>query len=210
MESANKMIGYIKGKIEEIGLDYILIENNGIGYKMNVSANTITQIGMGENVKIYSKMIVREDDISLCGFYTKEEQIMFDMLTSVSKIGTKVGLSILSYASPQKLSQYIVSGDIISLSKAPGVGKKTAERMVLELKDKVSKLGFGSDSKVEDDEIIFISNQSDGEAIEALIALGYTKAEAEEAVSFTRQPGMGVEDVVKKALEYIMKTNFKF
>ena len=82
------MIGYIKGIIDEIGIDYILIENNGIGYKLLVSTTTLSQLSIGQEAKIYTKMIVREDDISLCGFYSKEEEEMFKLLTSVSKVGT--------------------------------------------------------------------------------------------------------------------------
>src|SRR3712207_5937323 len=139
------MIGYIKGIIEEIGLDYIVIDNSGIGYKLAVSTNTLGQVSMGQEVKIYTKMIVREDDISLCGFYSREEEEMFRLLTSVSKIGTKVGMGILSFATPAKIQNIIASSDVTAMSKAPGVGKKTAERIILELKDKVAKMHVNSD-----------------------------------------------------------------
>lgn len=203
------MIAYIKGTIEEIGIDSLVIENNGMGYKLLVSTNTVSRVAIGEKHKIYSKMIVREDDISLCGFYSKEELEMFELLTSVSKIGTKVGLGILSFASPNVINGYILNADIAALSKAPGVGKKTAERMVLELKDKVSKL------VVDEGDSIEISGSRAGdvvasEAIEALIGLGYTRIESESAVNFVKQPGMSVEDVIRKGLEYIMKTGIKF
>lgn len=203
------MIAYIKGIIEEVGLDSLIIENNGVGYKMLVSSNTISKVSIGNESKIYSKMIVREDDISLCGFYSKEELEMFELLTSVSKIGTKVGLGILSFASPQSINKYILNGDITSLSKAPGVGKKTAERMVLELKDKVSKiLTDESDELLEN--VVVNKNSTSKEAIEALIELGYSRNESEVAVSFVEQPGMSVEDIIRKALEYTMKTGMKF
>lgn len=203
------MIAYIKGTIEEIGIDSLVIENNGMGYKLLVSTNTVSRVAIGEKHKIYSKMIVREDDISLCGFYSKEELEMFELLTSVSKIGTKVGLGVLSFASPNVINGYILNADIAALSKAPGVGKKTAERMVLELKDKVSKL------VVDEGDSIEISGSRAGdvvasEAIEALIGLGYTRIESESAVNFVKQPGMSVEDVIRKGLEYIMKTGMKF
>ena len=133
------MYSYIKGIIEEINLDHIVIDNNGIGYKINASANTIMKVKIGHECKIYTKLIVKEDDMSLCGFYDKEELKMFELLTSISKIGPKVGLGILSFASPRQIGAYILSEDIVKLSKAPGVGKKTAERIVLELKDKVDK-----------------------------------------------------------------------
>ncbi|MEG0249223.1 MAG: Holliday junction branch migration protein RuvA [Peptostreptococcus sp.] len=204
------MIGYIKGTVEEIGPDYVILENNGIGYRLNASSNTISHMILGEETKIYSKMIVREDDISLCGFYSKDEEEMFKLLTSVSKIGTKVGMSILSFATVGDLARHILTADIAALSKAPGVGKKTAQRIVLELKDKVKKISLDeSIEEVIEGEVAVSSNESD-EAIEGLIQLGYSNTEAKEAVSFVSQPGMKVEDIIKKALEYIMKTAMKF
>lgn len=203
------MIGYIKGTVEYIGIDYVLIENNEIGYKLNASSNTLSQLNEGDRVKVYTKMIVREDDISLCGFYSKEELEMFNLLTSVSKIGTKLGLAILSFAMPSQLHLYISTSDTKTLSKAPGVGKKTAERMVLELKDRLGKLSISGEDFV-GKPTVSMPTTSDGEAIDALIALGYTGQESKVAVDFVKQPGMGVEDIVKKALEYILKTNFKF
>lgn len=204
------MIGYIKGEVAEIGADYLIIENNGIGYKLNSSSNTIAQVQPGEEIKIFTKMIVREDDISLCGFFSKDEENMFNLLTSVSKIGTKVGMSILSFATPSELNRYIVTNDTVALSKAPGVGKKTAERIVLELKDKVKKLAFEDDTPVSVSEIRQPESSEEDGAVEGLMQLGYSKAEAQEAVLFVKQPGMQVEDIIKKSLEYIMKTSMKF
>lgn len=207
------MIGYIKGIIDEIGIDYILIENNGIGYKLLVSTTTLSQLSIGQEAKIYTKMIVREDDISLCGFYSKEEEEMFKLLTSVSKVGTKVGMGILSFAPPAKIQAIIINSDVTAMSKAPGVGKKTAERIILELKDKVGKIVIDGLDTMENLPLsgkeIAIDNSED-EAISALIALGYTSSEAQESVKFVKQPGMDVEVIIKKALEYIMKTSLKF
>lgn len=207
------MIGYIKGIIDEIGIDYILIENNGIGYKLLVSTTTLSQLSIGQEAKIYTKMIVREDDISLCGFYSKEEEEMFKLLTSVSKVGTKVGMGILSFAPPARIQAIIINSDVTAMSKAPGVGKKTAERIILELKDKVGKIVIGGLDTMENLPLsgkeIAIDNSED-EAISALIALGYTSSEAQESVNFVKQPGMDVEVIIKKALEYIMKTSLKF
>lgn len=207
------MIGYIKGIIDEIGIDYILIENNGIGYKLLVSTTTLSQLSTGQEAKIYTKMIVREDDISLCGFYSKEEEEMFKLLTSVSKVGTKVGMGILSFAPPARIQAIIINSDVTAMSKAPGVGKKTAERIILELKDKVGKIVIDGLDTMENLPLsgkeIAIDNSED-EAISALIALGYTSSEAQESVNFVKQPGMDVEVIIKKALEYIMKTSLKF
>ena len=134
------MYSYIKGTVEEIYLDRIVLENNGIGYEINVSSFTAQSVQKGKDAKIFTKLIVREDDMSLCGFASRKELEMFKLLTSVSKIGPKVGLGILSCATPPQLSAYILSEDIAKLSKCPGVGKKTAERIILELKDKVEIL----------------------------------------------------------------------
>lgn len=203
------MIGYIKGKVVEIGADYIILENNDIGYKLNASSNTISHMQLDEEKKVFTKMIVRDDDISLCGFHSKDEEEMFNLLTSVSKIGTKVGMSILSFATPAELSRYIATNDTAALSKAPGVGKKTAQRIVLELKDKIKKIAFEDDGEVISPVETQVSNDEDG-AVEALMQLGYSKAEAQEAVLYVKQSGMELEDIIKKSLEYIMKTSMKF
>lgn len=200
------MYSYIKGTVEEINLDYIVIDNNNIGYKINVSSNTIKDLHLGNMAKIYTKLIVREDDMSLCGFATKEEMKMFELLTSVSKIGPKVGLSILSFASPGRLGAYILSEDVAKLSKAPGVGKKTAERIVLELKDKVDKNNVEFEPTLLSSEPIAVSKD---EAVDALVALGYSSAEAKEAVDKCKKDGLNTEDIIKKSLTYIMSKSLR-
>lgn len=195
------MYSYIKGTVEEINLDYIVIDNNNIGYKINVSSNTIKDLHLGNMAKIYTKLIVREDDMSLCGFASRKELEMFKLLTSVSKIGPKVGLGILSCATPPQLSAYILSEDIAKLSKCPGVGKKTAERIILELKDKVDK------ESAEFEATLF--NQAPtglelDEAVKALLALGYSNVESKEAVQKFKKDGLKTEDLIKKALTYLM------
>lgn len=202
------MIGYIKGMVDEVGLDYVIVENNGIGYKLLVSGYTTERLEKGADVKIYTQMIVREDDLKLCGFYTKLELDMFNLLTSVSKIGPKVALSMLSFADPYTLQIYILNSDIGKLSKAPGVGKKTAERIVLELRDKVSKMAVSMENfvEVEDKSSETLSVKSEQEdAIEALLALGYSQAEASDAVRFVSNPAMETEEIIKLALEFLMK-----
>ncbi|EDQ96777.1 Holliday junction DNA helicase subunit RuvA [Intestinibacter bartlettii DSM 16795] len=195
------MYSYIKGTVEEIYLDRIVLENNGIGYEINVSSFTAQSVQKGKDAKIFTKLIVREDDMSLCGFASRKELEMFKLLTSVSKIGPKVGLGILSCATPPQLSAYILSEDIAKLSKCPGVGKKTAERIILELKDKVDK------ESAEFEATLF--NQAPtglelDEAVEALLALGYSNVEAKEAVQKFKKDGLKTEDLIKKALTYLM------
>ena len=178
------MYSYIKGTVEEINLDYIVIDNNNIGYKINVSSNTIKDLHLGNMAKIYTKLIVREDDMSLCGFATKEEMKMFELLTSVSKIGPKVGLSILSFASPGQLGAYILS----------------------EGKDKVDKNNVELEPTLLSNEPIAVSKD---EAVDALVALGYSSAEAKEAVDKCKKDGLNTEDIIKKSLTYIMSKSLR-
>lgn len=195
------MYSYIKGIVEEIYLDRIVLENNGIGYEINVSSYTAQSVVKGKEAKIFTKLIVREDDMSLCGFASRNELEMFKLLTSVSKIGPKVGLSILSSATPSQLTAYILSEDITKLSKCPGVGKKTAERIILELKDKVDK------ESAEFEATLFNQKPTGlelDEALEALLALGYSNNEAKEAVQKFKKDGLKTEDIIKKSLNYLM------
>lgn len=200
------MYSYIKGTIEELYLDHIVIDNNNIGYRINVSSNTLKDLQLGNMSKIYTKLIVREDDMSLCGFSTKEELEMFELLTSVSKIGPKVGLGILSFASPRQLGAYIVSEDIAKMSKAPGVGKKTAERIILELKDKIDKQNIEFEPTLLSQTPVAVSQD---EAVDALIALGYSTAEAKEAVDKCKKTGLNTEDIIKKSLSYLMSQSLR-
>ena len=200
------MYSYIKGIIEEISLDHVVIDNNGIGYKINASANTIMKLQLGCECKIYTKLIVKEDDMSLCGFYEKEELRMFELLTSISKIGPTVGLGILSFASPKQIGAYILSEDIGKLSTAPGVGKKTAERIVLELKDKIDK------NNVEFEATLLTSQPSvvsQDEAVDALVALGYSLQESKDAVQKCKKDGLNTEDIIKKSLSYLMSKSLR-
>ena len=200
------MYSYIKGIIEEINLDHIVIDNNGIGYKINASANTIMKVKIGHECKIYTKLIVKEDDMSLCGFYDKEELKMFELLTSISKIGPKVGLGILSFASPRQIGAYILSEDIVKLSKAPGVGKKTAERIVLELKDKVDKNNVEFEATLLTSQPVVVSQD---EELDALVALGYSLQESKEAVQKCKKDGLNTEDIIKKSLSYLMSKSLR-
>lgn len=200
------MYSYIKGTIEELYLDHIVIDNNNIGYRINVSSNTLKDLQLGNMAKIYTKLIVREDDMSLCGFSTKEELEMFELLTSVSKIGPKVGLGILSFASPKQLGAYIVSEDITKMSKAPGVGKKTAERIILELKDKIDKQNIEFEPTLLSKAPISVSQD---EAVDALVALGYSSSEAKEAVDKCKKTGLNTEDIIKKSLSYLMSQSLR-
>lgn len=191
------MISYIKGLIEEKHTDRIIVDNNGIGYQLLSSLNTINSVEVGDKVKIFTKLIVKEDDLILIGFRQINEAETFTILTSVSKIGPKLALAILSFYTPSILKGHIISADIAALSLVPGMGKKTAERLVLELKDKFDIL----EAEFEDN-LISRPNLSESEAVQALMGLGFSKNEAETAVkkAFLSYDIKDSADLIKKAL----------
>lgn len=195
------MYQYIIGDIEEINEDNIVIENNGIGYIIYTSKNSIMNIGQNTlNRKIYTHLVVREDVMSLYGFTSKEELEMFKLLITVTKIGPKVGIGILSAMNPSNIKISIMSGDTKALSRAPGVGKKTAERIILELKDKIGDnimYDEGSNAKVPIDET--------EEVIVALNSLGYTRNEIFKALSVIDIKDKKTEDIIKLALRKLSK-----
>ncbi|RKD34664.1 Holliday junction branch migration protein RuvA [Thermohalobacter berrensis] len=195
------MYQYIKGTIDEIGEDYIVIANNDIGYKIYTSTNTIAGIGNEyNNRKIYTHLYVREDEMTLYGFLSKDELNMFKLLLTVSKIGPKVALGLLSTLSSANIKIAIINEDTKALSKAPGIGKKTAERLILELKDKIS------DNIVEDVQFGQPTIKNDfNEAVNALLALGYTKNEVNTVLSKNKLDGYTTEDIIKIALKELSK-----
>ncbi|NBI06943.1 Holliday junction branch migration protein RuvA [Senegalia massiliensis] len=194
------MYRYIKGIVEEISEDFIVIDNSGIGYKIHTSVNTIKDLKIGEEVKIYTYLNVREDDMSLYGFGMKTELELFLKLISVSKIGPKVGLGILSALSVDQIKYAIINEDANKLSEAPGVGKKTANRMILELKDKIK------DYDIENIETSNLNvNSNYDESIDALVALGYTKYEASNVISRIDTKNLSTEDIIKLSLGELSK-----
>ncbi|MGO1368065.1 MAG: Holliday junction branch migration protein RuvA [Senegalia sp. (in: firmicutes)] len=194
------MYRYIKGFIEEMKEDYIVIENNGIGYKISTSVNTIRDLKLGEEVKVYTYLNVREDDMSLYGFSLKNELELFLNLISVSKIGPKVGLGILSTLSVDEIKYAIINEDANKLSEAQGVGKKTANRMILELKDKIKDY----DIEKLDTSSIKINSNTD-EAMDALVSLGYTKYEVGNIIARIDVEGLLTEDIIKLSLSELSK-----
>jgi len=195
------MFRYIKGKIEELGEDYLVLENNGIGYFINTSKNSISQLGndLTDRV-IYTYLHVREDSINLFGFITKEELNMFKLLIMVSKIGPKVALGILSSMTSNKIKSSIINDDVNALSNAPGVGKKTANRIILELKDKID------DNIIIDQEDLTYNTRNEAEeAIIALISLGYTRSEVQRTIAGIDISNKKTEDIIKVALNKLSK-----
>lgn len=202
------MYAYLKGTIEEISEDNLVLEVNQIGYNIRISARTANAIGeRGSFIKLYTYTLVREDAFCLYGFLTGDDLEIFKRLITVSGIGPKGGLAILSVMSADELRFAILSGDAKAISRAPGIGAKTAERVILDLKDKVSledalsSKGAGAVDALPGEETA--GNRS--EAVEALVALGYSSSDALRAVrqvSGTEQ--MSVEQILKTALKYIM------
>lgn len=197
------MYHYIKGFCAGSGKDFIVLDNNGIGYKIFTSPSTISRIGSSsETVKLYTYFHVREDIMALYGFLSQEELDMFELLISVSGIGPKAGIAILSVLSPSKLGLCILGGDTKSLTAVPGIGSKTAHRIILELKDKIDKDDVIS---LDSDIILDVYSDSTKEAVNALLALGYSINEANSAVKKVRTDSSNTEEIVKAALKNLMK-----
>lgn len=190
------MIDYIVGKVSHIGEDYLLLECNGIGYKINTSTNTLLETSRNSDYqKIFTSLIVREDGIFLYGFVSEEEIEVFKLLLMVSKVGPKVACGILSALRPAQVQKAILIKDLESLCKCPGVGKKTAERIVLELKDRFANKEFDTMEFVGD-----TGSNGYSEAVEALMTLGYSKYEVEKVLRSMETDDMAVEDIIKAGL----------
>ena len=196
------MYEYIKGNFICINKDYVVIENNNIGYKIFTSGNTMANMPTTkEEVLLYTIQIVREDFIGLYGFLTKEELSMFNLLITINGVGAKAALSLLSICNVNNLKYAILSGDEKTITKAPGIGKKIAQRGILELKDKLD-LNEIIDKDVKDETMIEMDSIHN-EAFGALLALGYSEKEAEKAIKAVGKEAT-VEDMIKKCLRYLM------
>lgn len=204
------MISYIRGELISIEEEKVIVEVNGVGFGIFMPAQSMNLLPtIGEEVKLHTYMNVREDAMQLFGFLTKDDLNVFKLVIGVSGIGPKGGLSILSELSPDELRFAVMSHDVKAISASQGIGKKTAEKLIIELKDKLSIEDVLQ--RVEDSEArTSVSanhqdNQIQAEAIQALVALGYGNSEALKAVKkvdITEETS--VEDVLKMALKYIM------
>lgn len=194
------MIGYLKGEVAGIYDDMIILEVGGVGYNVNMPASSLDLIdGLGSEVKIHTYLHVREDAMTLYGFLTKDDLDLYRLLISVNGVGPKAGLALLSVMTSDELRFAIVSGDSKLIGKAPGVGPKTAQRIIIDLKDKIDVLpAFDHGSTTQ------ASDETDGlgdvrnEAALALVALGYSKTDSYKAVR--NASGNDVESVLKSAL----------
>ena len=199
------MIYHVNGTLEYCEVGFCVIDCNGVGYKLTVSDNTFSEIcsHVGENQKLLTYLQVREDGVELFGFKTADELASFKLLITVSGVGPKAAMAILSLLTPDKLSMAIVNEDVKTISRASGVGAKTAARVVLELRDKVSKQYFTSSPAIPTaTSSAKPSAKGKGnlsEALDALIVLGYTRAEAQKALTGI-DPTLDVEKIIPLAL----------
>ena len=187
------MIGFLSGKIISSKPTKILLDVHGVGYLVNISINTFEQITGQDSVSLYIYTSVKEDSISLYGFFSESEKEMFELLISITGIGPRLAVSILSGIRVDELKHAIQSANVSRIVAVPGIGRKTAERLVLELKSKVDQV------KTEEKEIAFnIKN----EAVAALTTLGYNSKMAEKIVRdiFNSEPGITLEELIKKSL----------
>lgn len=179
------MFAYIRGTLADIDENIVVVENNGIGYSVSSSMNTIRMLpNIGSEVKLNTKLIPKEDSLTLYGFYDKEELKMFELLLSVSGIGPKGALAILSSMTVSDIQFAVAGGDAKAFAAAPGVGKKTAERVIIDLKDKVDIIG-AFEAKITSDLSGVkpaASNTVKEEVLEALVALGYSASNAARAL----------------------------
>lgn len=208
------MFYYISGKLAHLEPSFAVIDAGGVGYKLTISASTHAQMPPHRSVEekptvtLYSYMAVREDGIELFGFATEDELDSFKLLITVSGVGPKAAISILSLLSPAKLAAAICTDDKKTISKANGVGPKTAARIVLELKDKLKGKGFedsGVDSYFDDNSNVAGVADKRSDAISALTVLGYTRSEAESVIKKIDISALEVDDIIKEALKKLMR-----
>lgn len=195
------MYYYIKGTLVQKGDNFIVVDANGVGYMIYTSLTSLADAGeTGRNITMYTYLHVREDVMDLFGFTTIEEKNMFMHLISVSGVGPKAALAILSVTTPAKFAVAVVTNDVKTITKASGVGPKMAQRVILELKDKLKteelEIDVGED-------MVEIPSDNKNEAISALIVLGYSPSDAQKAVKGI-DGKLGVEEIIKKALSSLL------
>ncbi len=195
------MIGYITGKIKSLKPGRVLIETGGLGYLLNISLTTFEKISGKENTELFTHLHVKEDALDLFGFYSEKEKNVFLLLISVNGIGPRLALNMLSGISANELTLAIIEGNISRIVSVPGVGKKTAERIIIELRDKMSVIGET------DVEGTTIHGGIREDALAALISLGYNKKSAEQTVRkiMEENPAATLEEIIKRSLSNLSR-----
>ncbi|PLX03183.1 MAG: Holliday junction branch migration protein RuvA [Marinilabiliales bacterium] len=191
------MYEYISGKVSEITPTYIVVENSGIGYFINISLFSYSKFNESENAKVFIYEAIREDAFTLYGFFDKKERDIFIQLISVSGIGANTARMMLSAMTPDEIQQAIISGNVALLKTIKGIGAKSAQRVIVDLRDKMAK--------ITEDQEIFVdqSNTSKEEALSALVMLGFTKSQVEKTLSKMQKETteLSVEELIKEVLK---------
>ena len=201
------MLAYIKGTLVEKENGYIVIDVGGLGYKVLMTNTDILKLDeIDTQIKVNTYYKVREDDISIYGFISKEELRMFEILISASGIGTKSALSILDNIEPSDFALAIITNDVSKIVKLPGIGAKTAQRMILELKDKINtEEAMNKANELKSKDKNKKQTENDDEAISALQILGYNKKDIEKVMENIDTDSMKIEDIIKQALKLLSK-----
>ena len=191
------MYDYIKGKITDINPSFVVIENSNIGYFIKISLNSFTEISEKKEIKLFLHQIIREDTNDLYGFFENSEREIFRLLISVSGIGANTARMMLSSLKPEEIKTAIISNDVATIKSVKGIGVKTAQRVIIDLKDKIEKIG------ATDTQILPLDNTNKQEALSALVMLGFTKKSAEKAITkiMKKENNLSVEELVKKTLK---------
>ncbi len=193
------MLHYIKGNITMKFNGGVVAECGGLGYEIHTPDNSALYLKeAGEEVLIFTEMIVREDDVSLCGFADRESLELFRRLRTVNGVGAKAALAILSVMPLPELKKAIILEDVAVLTRANGVGKKIAQRVVLELKEKIDDIALGS--SISAAEAVSLQQDERGEAVEAMMELGYSRSEAADLIAAVGEDGLSTEEYIRKAL----------
>ena len=191
------MIGHLNGKLVEKNPTELIIECSGVGYEVKISLNTFSALGSDESIKIFTKLVVREDAQILYGFASKVEREMFNHLVSVSGIGPNTAMIMLSSLVPDEIAHAIQSEDVRTIQSIKGIGAKTAQRVIIDLKDKMLKMVFSTEN-------IFNQNNTNRfDALTALVSLGFDKKAAEKAIGKIATGDESVEILIKEALKIL-------
>ncbi|MEW6380625.1 MAG: Holliday junction branch migration protein RuvA [bacterium] len=207
------MIAYLHGKLQTKNAEQIIIDIHGIGYLVSIPLSTFYKLpDAGEEVRLFITTFIRETSWQLFGFWTIEEKELFEIMLGVSKIGPKLARSILSHISPEEFRSAIRAQDVSRMQAIPGIGDKTARRLILELKDKVSPKGKGEAARAgeppsaatqaEEQAVQSSGDRMESDAVDALLSLGYNRLQAERAVNqiLLREEHLSIEELIKKAL----------
>lgn len=199
------MISYIKGKLEHVFDHAVVIDHHGIGFVIQASATTISRIDKDADIKMYTYLHVKEDGLTLYGFLTLEEMNLFNLLITVSGVGPKVAMGMIAAMTPSQLMIAIITDDVAALSRAPGVGKKTAQRISLELRDKIKTSDAVAETISSPQQSLALASSEKQDAIDALSVLGYSRSEAMKAVMEVAIEGLTTEQIIKQALKRLAR-----